>query len=240
MAIPTFVSIGTAAGGTDSVTPGAPAGSVTDDIWLLHIEGEGEDADPDGGPSGWTIIDSVASAIDGAADRVRCTMYWLRYDSGSPPSRVVPDAGNHTLAYITAWSGCITTESPIHKSQTSSSSTNDTSVSATGVSTDVADCMIVITTAAGDNVGYTTWANSNLADPAITVADVQTTSAGSDGMIGVAYGGLASAGASGTTTCTCTALEEEANIVIALKPPAGAGGISIPVVMNHLRNQGIA
>src|SRR3990167_1422053 len=106
MAIPIFVNAGTGAGGLDAVTPGAPASPTNGDIWVLVIEGEGEDTNADAPPTGgeWTAINdpgngSVASATDGAVDRTRCSVYWHRY-AGSDPNRVVPDAGNHTLARI--------------------------------------------------------------------------------------------------------------------------------------------
>jgi hypothetical protein len=91
-------------------------------------------------------------------------------------------------------------------------------MSATGVSTTVADCLIVISGSCGDGTSVDSWTNTNLASPAITEAEDMFTNQGSDGDVHVAYGGLASAGASGTTTATISASEEQANWVFALEP----------------------
>ncbi|MDJ0950954.1 MAG: hypothetical protein QNJ94_18740 [Alphaproteobacteria bacterium] len=235
MAIPTFVSAGTDAHGTGGVTPGLPAGLQDDDILILHIEGEGEDGNADSAPTGgdWTAIDggtgSVASGTTGAADKTRHTLYWHRYDSASPPNRSVPDAGQHTGAIITAWRGCKTTGSPIHQTQSSSSSSNNSSISVTGVTTSVNDCLIVASSAAGDGTGgtrFSGWTNGNLSG-LTERADFSFTN-GSDGAIGVASGGLATAGSSGATTATFSTNEEEANWCIALEPePDGPSITSI-------------
>lgn len=224
MAIPTFVNAGLAISSTVGVILDLPLSIQDDDILLLHIEGEGEDANADAAPTGWTLIGSVASGTSGAQDKTRQTLYWHRYDSAAMPDEICPDAGNHILTVVTAWRGCTTTESPIHKQQSSSSGTNDTSVSMTGVTTDVDDCAIVASSTSGDTNIYSGWTNASLSSPAIaSIVDVLTGS-GSDGSLHVAWGGLPSAGASGTTTATSTVSEEEANWVIALKPVAVVGG----------------
>ena len=240
----TFVGFSGAAG-TGAVTPALPSGLADGDIYILTIEGEGEDTNADAAPTGgaWTAIDgstgSVASATDGLADRTRNSCYWAVYTAASPPNRVVPDAGNHTIAVITAWRGVDTT-TPIHQVASSSSSTNNTSVSITAASnTSVDGCMIVVTTTAGDNNAtaypgtamFSSWTNANLAS--ITEAVDVNSNAGSDGAIGIAYGILTTAGAIGTTTATNSLSEEEANWCIALLPDSNvieepdAGSLSI-------------
>ena len=84
------------AAGTGAVTPDFPAGVTTGDFLLLRIEGEGEDGNADGPPTGgeWTAVGvgSVASATDGASDRTRLSVYWAPYDPDI--NRTVPDAGD--------------------------------------------------------------------------------------------------------------------------------------------------
>jgi len=233
-----FVNVGSGADGVGAVTPGEPSGVQTDDILILHIEGEGEDTSADGGPTSWNLIDSVASATDGTADRTRHTLYWIRYDSGSPPSYSVPDAGNHTLAYITAWRGCTTSGSPIHTYQTSSNSTNSTSLTVTGLTTTVDDCMIVWSVSAGDDSILSTccldnnWGNTTLGAPT-DCANTSTTS-GSDGSIRTAYSLMSGQGSTGNTTNTIANSEEVACFAVALIPaivpveiPVGAGSLTV-------------
>jgi hypothetical protein len=258
MAIPTFVNYSGAAG-TGAVNPGLPSGIQNNDILILTIEGEGEDVSADAAPAGgaWTAIDgstgSVASGTTGSSDKTRNTTYWTRYNSSSPPSTAVPDAGNHTLVVITAWRGCITSESPIHKYQSSSSGSNNTSISITGTTTTVDDCLIVLISTCGDNDGLTAypgtqnhtsnWTNANLANPGITECVDVDTNTGSDGGIHIAYGGLATHGATGTTTAIHSLSEEEANWCIALMPPVGAqtyeGEITDGAKLGEITNRNI-
>ena len=235
-----FVAAGTTGAGTGAVTPGMPAGATTGDLILLHIEGEGEDANADGSPTGgaWTLVGTVASATDGLTDRTRHTIYWAWYDAGL--NRTVPDAGNHTLAVLTAWRGVDSTTPFDVASVSSSSATNNTSVSITGLTTVTDGAMIVASSSAGDDTTYTSWANASLAS--ITEAVDITTTSGSDGSIHVAYGIKTSFGAVSATTATSSASEEEANWCMALRPGNdfltsgtinGGGGLAATVVASH-------
>lgn len=233
MAIPFFVSAGTKGAGAGSVTPGTPENIQDDDILLLHIEGEGEDGDADAAPSvDWTLVATVASGTDSLPGRTRHTLYWHRYDSASPPSFVVPDAGNHTLAVVTAWRGCITTESPIHAVQTSFGALNNTGVSADGVTSTVDGCALVASLSAGQAVSYGSWAaGANVYFPPLPANEVvdETVAVGSSGSLHVAWGGFPFASASGAITATASANAQEANIVLALKPkPFVVGELATP------------
>lgn len=226
---PVFVAAGTQGNGTAGVSPGLPAGIVTGDLLLLHIEGEGEDVNADGAPAGWTLVGTVASATSSETDRTRHTVYWTAYDSGSPPSTSVPDAGDHTLAVITAWRN-VDTSNPFVAVQTSSSGTNATSHTATGVTNTVNRAMIVASVSHGDDAAtagqpcinadaFTATSPSTLADAARV-----GTSSGSDGTIGVAYGIQATAAATGSIAWNSTVSEERAAIVMALRPLSPLAG----------------
>lgn len=214
-----FVASGTKGEGLGSVTPGLPAGWQQDDIFLLHIEGEGEDGADDGqGDFGGTLIGSVASQTTGEPSQTRHTLYWKRAGA-SESAPTVSDAGQHTLAVISAWRGCIKTGSPIHKSASNSTDSLDTSHSNAGVTTTIDNCMIVASGSSGDDNTYSSWANANL--DSITEGMDEFTQQGSDGSIHMAYGILSTAGASGTTTATVNEIEREANWCLALKPATG-------------------
>ncbi len=220
MALPTFVAAGTYASGTGTVEPGLPGGIANNDILTLVIEAEGEGSGAAAAPSGgeWTLIGYDESDTNSFPPTTRCTVYWHRYDGSTDPNRTVPDAGDHTSAIIAAWNGCLTTASPIHQVQVSSDDSANTSGSATGVTTTVDDCLIVIAGTHGDNVTVSGVTNASLSD--LTEHVDQNHLDGTDGHIHVFAGGLASFGASGTTTWTVSASEEDANVVFALEPAA--------------------
>ena len=156
LSFPTFVNF-SGGGGAGAVDPGLPTGVATGDVLILAISGEGEDTNADDPPTGgdWTAIDgstgSVASETDGSADRSRLSVYYHVYNSGSPPNTNVPDAGNHTGVVIMAFRGVNIDASPIDAQQSSSSATNSTDISITGVTTTTDTCLVVYITASGDN-----------------------------------------------------------------------------------------
>lgn len=222
MAIPTFVAAGTPAAGVGSVVPGLPAGLQEDDLMFLAIEGEGEDGNADPQPAGWgTLLGTVASGTSGQNDKTRLTIYY-RWATATESAPTVPDAGNHTFAVISAWRGVDPT-TPIHQSQSGSYSTNSGSPRALPVvTTTIDDCLILHFVTAGDNT-LVSFANPALADPTITKAYEPNTSSGSDGTNACAYGGLATAGSSGTSaTHDWSTLEESAMFTVALAPDAAA------------------
>jgi hypothetical protein len=227
---PRFIAAGTAASGTGAVTPGAPAGIVDDDLLILVIEGEGEDANADSAPTGgdWTAIDgstgSVANDTAGSAWDTRCTVYYHVYDSASPPSYSVPDAGEHTLAQVLAFRNVDTT-TPIGNTQSSSADDSNTSVSITGVTTGAANAGVLVVFTNGDDVTASGWTNSNLVS--IDELTDESTTSGSDGSIHAAFGLKATAGATGATTATVSANEREAGWTIELKKAGGATNATV-------------
>jgi len=224
----TFISVGALGAGLNEVVPGLPAGWAEDDIFILHIEGEGEpDANADGqGDFGGALIGSVSSDDNGNAFDTRNTIYWKRA-TGSETAPTVDDAGNHTIACISAWRGCVATGNPIHKNQSSSeggaSGDRNSDVSADGVTTTIPEALIVIVVNNGDLTTISGWTNSNLVS--ITEAFDLESDAGSNGHISAAYGVLTAASASGATTATLDNNEMDANWVIALEPAAASGPV---------------
>ena len=204
----TFVSAGTGAGSTTTATPGMPVGATTDDILILVIEGEGEDVNADSPPTGgaWNTIGSVASATDGAVDRTRCSVYWAWYDAAI--NRVVPDAGNHTIARIYAFRGVDLT-TPIDATPTSGSNDNVTSqTAATAYTTATDGAMAILAFTHGDDV--TPSALANVALVSANDGGFYSSTSGSDGTVGIIYGIKTTAGALGSFTWTTSASEEMA------------------------------
>jgi hypothetical protein len=227
---PYFVGEGVRFAGTGATAGVLPGGLAVDDLLMWTMETEGEDTDAEALPDSWVAVDgsggSVASATDSAADRTRLTIGYIFY-SGTPPDLTSTDPGDHHVGVITAWRG-VNTTTPIHAQQSSSDATNDTAMSVTGLTTTLDDCLIVQVEANGDDnavggcVGWSSVANANLAAPAVRHAGCAGTSSGSDGSVGVWFGGLASQGATGTLTGTIGASEESASWTIALAPAGAA------------------
>ena len=220
----TFVAAGAVIGSSADVTVALPAGWAEDDIFLIHLETRGDQAVPV--PVGWTELANAISTNSSGIDDTRCTVLWRRATS-SESNVTITDPGNHVVAFMTAWRGCETSGSPFDATQTSSDATLDTSITATGPTTTVANAMVVFSTAAGDESTFSAWANSNLVS--ITEAQQGFTAFGSDGAVGAAYGIKAAAGAVGNSTATVSTAEEEANVVTALIP-AGAPSGGVPIL----------
>ena len=122
MALPTFVSAGTPAGGTGTVTPGLPSGWQQDDIFLLVVETPANTNTP---PAGWTAVTNSPQG-DGSTTSTFINVYWRRA-TASESAPTVPDSGNHTYAVILAFRGCPTSGNPWNVTSGGSESTQDTS-----------------------------------------------------------------------------------------------------------------
>lgn len=225
MTAPAWRAAGTAQAGVGAVTPGMPAGVLTDDILLLFIETSDEAITVSGGTETWTeVADSPVSMT--VTTPTRLTVFWARASQNSPTSPTTSDSGDHQLAVIAAFSGCITSGDPWDVTSPGTDSTSNTSFAVPGDTTTVADCLVVaVATADFQNAYGNTWTNADLTS--VTERIDTTTSVGNRGSIGVATGVKAAAGAYGTTTGTLTANSRKAMMSIALRPPTAAQIISV-------------
>lgn len=217
---PYFVS-SSVASGTGPVGITLPAGVQEDDLLLLYINGAGEDDLPDNAPARWEPISqpnthSEESGTDGAASRVRLTVYWNRYDPLNPPVLTIPDAGDHTLAVIVAVRNVKVAGNPFAKIFASSDSTADTSVVVDGLTTEYGECFVLAAASAGAAVTTGSWVNASLSGFAEIVDE--STASGNDGAIAIAAGVKSIAGVVSATTATFSGSAEEANFCIALRP----------------------
>jgi len=224
MALPVFRAAGALAHDTVGVTPAAPAGLATDDIELLICESQDE-AISLTTANGFVEVPgspiSVPNATATIATRGAC--FWRRYAGQGNP--VTNDPGNHILAQRYAFSGCITTGDPWDILPTSSEAVEDTSGSATGGTTGMADCLVAVCVGAAkpDSLGtaeVSAWANVDLAN-ILERAD-NAGNSGNGGHLGMATGEKASAGLFGATTYTKATSAYKWHFVVALKPPGGA------------------
>jgi len=213
-----YVGAGAYANGTGSVTAALPSSAEDDDLLLIIVEGEGEDANADGLPTGYTQVGTVANDTAGSSWDTRCTVGYAIYDSGSPPSTTVPDAGDHTHAVVVAFRG-IDTTSPFDVTYASGSSDASSSshTAATSQTSSTDDAVSVIAVTHGDNtIPLVSVANSSLSGPAKLSENEHST--GSDGTIGVFGGVKETAGSIGSWTWSSDTNERDAWIAMVLKP----------------------
>ena len=209
-----FRSIGTYASGTGDVTPGLPAGYAANDVFLLHVEGDGSASLST--PSGYTLINS-----DSGSDHT--IALYGKVVSGSESAPTYTDTGNHTSAVITCYSGCATT-APWEASATNALA--GVTVTFPAVTTLGPNRMIVMTVAWADT-GLTAQLGgvTNGSIPTITEHIDDGHSSGNGGGLAIVSGIAAAAGTTGTSAAVLATGQRKGMITIALKPPAGVSGI---------------
>lgn len=216
---PEYVASGTYTIGTGLITVPWPSGHLVGDIGLLVLESAGGEAISLNAANGFVEVTNSPQATGSGTAGTRLAMYWCRATSQTMPSPVVNDPGDHINGCILTFRGCIGSGDPFDITGGGVKGTGSTSFSATGVTTTVDRCLIVV---AGThdvdtaNPNFDTWANSNLVS--ITERVDAGSASGNGGGHGVATGVLTSAGASGTTTATHSVSAINAFLTVALKP----------------------
>ncbi len=234
---------GGANSGSFSVNVGSAPQRLPGDLMIMLAETANEALSP---PSGWTEAPNSPSIKSGGGDPTRLHVFWKRAGS-SESNPASGDSGDHQVCQIFFVRGAIESGDPFDVSAAGNGS--GTSISITGATTTVNDCLIVAAVASTqDGVDSTTnfssWANSNLSN-VFEICDVSG-SAGTGGAVGACVGGLATAGVIGSTTVTQATSVDYATWVGAIKPAAtnrpylvGIGGtgddvaaitMSLPVV----------
>lgn len=227
MGMPTVNSVGAVATGGGAITVNPGATHTTNDIDIVLLENSNLDVPALTTANGFarlTALDQVTSG-GGAASTGRCQMsVWWRRWNGSDGSPVFADAGDHNLGRMISISGCKTTGDPWNVLSTGTTDdTGDTSLSAVGATTSVADCLVLAMAGQGnpDTTGtgeFGAATNTDLAN--LTERFDDTTAAGDGGAIWMVTGEKATAGAYGATTCTTVSTSRRVCATLALE---GAG-----------------
>jgi hypothetical protein len=219
-AIPKFQAAGTAQSGTGAVTPTWPT-HLTNDIALLFVESANEVISLTTASGFVQVTNSPQGTGTGAGTTAtRLAVYWCRATSNAMAAPVVADSGDHTIAQILTFRGCITSGDPwdVTAGDTAAASTT---VTVPGATSTVADCLVVLAAAnpvdSAADQSLKNWVNASLAN-IVEVASSNTTS-GNGGGFSVATGELHAAGAYGSTTCTRLTSTVQGRMSIALKPP---------------------
>ena len=215
--IPYYVNEGAFTAGTGALSVPVPAGYTDNDVFIMLVSTANQAITT---PGGWTeVANSPQYTGDaGSAGGIRLGVFW-KYVSGSQSAVSVADSGSYTAAQIFCYRRCNQTN-PIHVSAGSVQASASTSWTAPEVITTNPNCLILICVGqdrdANSTDSITSWVNVNLAN-LVEVGD-EVVNSGAGGGIGLAQGGKASPGATGTTAITSAASTTAAFLTIALDP----------------------
>lgn len=223
MAFPTYVGAGAGNHDVGAIALALPASLAADDVLLLWLETANEAITiptPNGGT--WTEVTNSpqGTGTAGATTATRLTVFWSRYN-GTQGNPTTSDSGDHQVGQITAYRGVKTTGDPWNITS-GNTNTSSTTVSITGATTSVADCLIVLGLALADDGTDLngSWTNADLAN--ITTRTNMLTATGNDGRVISATAEKATAGAYGATTNTINLAVVKGCMTIALEPAAAA------------------
>lgn len=227
MALPTFQAAGTLTGSTAAISPPWPTHAV-DDVALMFVETANQIPTALTTANGFVFVGTLSyggGTAGSGATASSLDVYWCRATSTSMAAPTVTDAGQHTIGQILTFSGCITTGDPwdVYAGDASGSAT--TSVTIPGVTTTVADCLVVLACSWADDSAsgfLASVTNASLAN--ITSLVNAGNISGNGGGFAVLTGEMATAGAVSSSTGTLTgSASYQGRACIALKPPAAAG-----------------
>lgn len=215
--IPTYVAAGTATDTAVAATPGLPSGWQENDIFLLFAETANQACTA---PTGWTEVTNSpqGTGTAGGTAATRLTVFWRRA-TASESAPTIPDPGNHCTSVILAFRGCAQSGDPWDVTAGDVLATASTTVTVPGVTTTVANCLIVLAAAHATDIAaaqYSGWTNANLGS--LTERVDASGVSGNGGGFGIATGTKATAGSTGNTTATNANSTVQGRICIALRP----------------------
>lgn len=227
MTLPTYTSKTALVGSLGDLTlqpPGNVAQPTNRLLLVVHesanqFPGVGQPTDGNGLQT-WTSINSNSTGTAGAAGGLGIVVYW-KWGSNNTALHdtfVCSDVGDHQSGSMISIDGA-DLASPIHLSGTNVQASATTSFSATGITTTVPDCLIVVCTAFdldSATAGILAGPPSNASLASLTKREDATTNVGTGGGVAIITGTKAAAGATGTTTATVTSTKM-AHVVVAIK-----------------------
>lgn len=226
MALPEVRSVGAIAASTGTITPGEPSSSADADLWFGFYESGGAAASGEATPSltnlGWKPIPAAwGGPIAVQNGNTKLTVLYKWVPANEARRGPTNDTGDHQMGrIIDLKAGTFDPEQPIHAVKTSTQSST-TSVSITGLTTSLNECLIIAASAGNlpDATGTTQFASvANGKLGSVTERIDNTTAEGDGGALFVATGTLASKGETGATTVTASNAAVRANVTIAIAP----------------------
>jgi hypothetical protein len=212
-----FVSAGTeGSAASGNVAPGAPAGTSANAIWVMVAHGS--DQVTMTASSVWTQVYQG----NGGGTTSHLAVWWHRYNgTNAPDTTIVHTGGQSPIAGIAAFSGCVTSGSPVDVVGANSSATT-ASVTVTGVSTATTSTMLVSCFGFADdnNITLTTgtgWVAAFEDSGGGTQGSFHTTAGTPDGGVAAWYRTW-DTGAVPSPTFTQAAADPWTAVMFALKP----------------------
>jgi MSHA biogenesis protein MshQ len=222
---PAYQAAGTAVSNATSVSPAWPA-HATNDVALLFVESGAGEVVNLSVPAGFApVLNSpqAAGSPPPVTTGTRLTVFWARATSAAmaAPTVTVPAIGNsHIYARIITYRGAATAGDPWDVTGGGVKAVASTAVSVTGITTTVADTLIVQAVARDiDSTAAFFSAQANAALTGIAERSDAGTTTGQGGGFAVWDGYKGSASATGNTTATVTN-SINAFLSVALKPQA--------------------
>lgn len=211
---------GSFASGAAAITPGVPTGLVANDILLCFVQSSNEviSAPTNSGAGTWAEVTNSPNGVGTAATAgsVRLGVFWMRYTGASLGTVTVADTGNHTIAWIEDYRGCVTSGNPWNVTSGQTQTGTTTTATFPSLTTTVGNCLIVFVVAnavdtatvqfnsivsQGNLTSAINTADSIPVVPVSTIVEGNTTS-GTGGGLGVGCGKLDAAGSAGTVQFT--------------------------------------
>jgi MSHA biogenesis protein MshQ len=215
-AAPAFQAAGAAVTGTGTVSPAWPT-HATGDVALLFVESAGGQPVTLTTPAGFVAVTNSPQATGAGTAGTQISVFWARATSAAMTAPTVGDPGDHVYAQIITYRGVGDAGNPWDVTSGGVKATASTSVTVTGVTTTVANTLIVQVVSRDNDsaaAAFSAEANGTLTGIAER-SDAGTTSSNGGGFA-VWDGVKATAGATGNTTATVTS-SANAFMTIALK-----------------------
>jgi hypothetical protein len=206
---PTYIGKGAANGTNGAAVASYPAGISAGDLLVLVAQTDQNDSITT--PAGWTLLISVTST------ECDLRVYTKFHTTGS--SVTISWSGDHIVYQVLGFRD-VKASAPIDASTTGNHTGLGSNVNIPGVSTTLANCLVLAMVAhdiATNGSVVSNWANGNLSE-ATELTDVSST-IGWDGGFGIYAGYKLTAGAVGTTTASLTQAKKRAYACLALAPP---------------------
>jgi hypothetical protein len=214
----TIRALGANAAGTTSATPGLPTGTVNGDLLICIAASSGSATEPSMS-GGWTKIRTVKN---GTALTDSMLTVWWHTGSSTTVSRAISSLTNHVSARIIGiTTGTFNASAPINAESGGNVQASTTSVSISGLTTTVDDCLILSISGASlpdanSTAQYASWTNASLAS--ITERTDNNVNNGNGGGHGSASGVKTTAGVVSATTATKASSALLANLMVAIAP----------------------
>lgn len=208
-----------------------PDGIEADDIALLYVEVQDDDA-VDLDSADWTLL----VAQDGGSPSSQLHVFWIRCDSDTMPDVVITvdnsgtGFGDHIATQMHVFRGAKNEDSPVNVLASGSNVSNDTTPNPVGATTTEDNCLAIVALSVGlDTSGdtdiadqtFSAWSNADLVD-FHQIADHRTGARGGGGF-GIAIGGKVLSGAFGVSNVTQSTATQNAFVTIALEPQSSTG-----------------